>query len=160
VEVVMRILMLGAAIALLTAGGAAAQTRTAQFSVRAEVTADCQISAEDLNFGTYNSDSNATGSTPVTLRCTPGSSATVSFDAGASGNPQARYMDGPGHLNYQLYKDLARQDPIDTLGAAFQLAGISNLGQLVTYRVYGEVPGAQTVPAGNYVDVIRVTVTY
>ncbi|WP_332659403.1 Csu type fimbrial protein [Brevundimonas sp.] len=156
----MRILMLGAAIALLAAGGAAAQTRTAQFAVRAQVTADCQITAEDLNFGAYKSDSIATGSTPVTLRCTPGSSATVSFDAGASGNPQARYMDGPGHLNYQIYKDIGRQDPIDTMGAAFQLPGISNIGQLVTYRVYGEVPVGQNVPAGNYVDILRVTVQY
>ncbi|KQY84732.1 spore coat U domain-containing protein [Brevundimonas sp. Root1423] len=156
----MRILILGAAIALLATGGAAAQTRTAQFAVRAQVVADCQITAEDLNFGTYNASSNATASTPVTLRCTPGSGATVSFDAGASGNPQARYMDGPGHLNYQLYKDAARQDPIDTMGAAFQLPGFSNTGQLVTYRVYGEVPASQAVPAGNYTDIIRVTVQY
>ncbi|RZJ00554.1 MAG: SCPU domain-containing protein [Brevundimonas sp.] len=156
----MRIFLAILAVTGLAATGAQAQTRTAQFAVRASVVADCQITAEDLNFGAYNASSNATGSTPVTLRCTPGSSATVSFDAGASGNPQERYMDGPAHLNYQIYRDAARQDPINTMGAAFQLPGISNTGQLVTYRVYGDVPASQLVPAGNYVDILRVTVQY
>lgn len=156
----MRILLAILALSGLAATDARAQTRTAQFAVRASVVADCQITAEDLNFGTYSAASNATGSTPVTLRCTPGSGATVSFDAGASGNPQARYMNGPAHLNYQIYRDAARQDPINTMGAAFQLQGSSNTGQLVTYRVYGEVPGSQSVPAGNYTDIIRVTVQY
>jgi spore coat protein U-like protein len=155
----MRSLMLGAAIALL-AGEAVAQTRTAQFSVRAEVVADCAITATDLNFGTYSEAAAATGSTPLTLRCTPGSAATISLDGGSSGNPQARTMQGPADLGYQLYKDAARQDPIDTLAAAFQLTGIENTGQTVTYQVYGEVPSGQSVPAGSYVDTILVTVQY
>jgi spore coat protein U-like protein len=156
----MRILISGAAIALLAAGGAAAQTRTAQFSVRAEVVADCAITATDLNFGTYSDSTAATGSTPLTLRCTPGTAATISLDGGSSGNPQARVMEGPADLGYQLYKDAARQDPIDTLDAAFQLTGAANTGQVMTYQVYGEVPASQAVPAGSYVDTILVTVQY
>ena len=156
----MRILMLGAAIALLTAGGATAQTRTAQFSVRAEVIADCSITAQDLNFGTYSEAAAASGSTPLTLRCTPGSAATITLDGGTSGNPQARTMQGPATLGYQLYRDAARQDPIDTLDAAFQLTGLANTGQTVTYQVYGEAPAGQSVPAGSYVDTILVTVQY
>lgn len=156
----MRILIFGAAIALLAAGGAAAQTRTAQFSVRAEVVADCQITAQDLNFGNYSSDANLTGATPLTLRCTPGSAATISLDGGSSGNPQARAMEGPDSLTYQLFKDAARQDPIDTLDPAFQLSGSENTGAVVTYQVYGEVPSGQAVSAGSYVDTILVTVQY
>jgi spore coat protein U-like protein len=159
-EANMRIPLAVLLLAGLAATGAQAQTRTAQFSVRAQVVADCQITAQDLNFGNYSADSNATGSTPLTLRCTPGSAATVSLDGGSSGDPQKRQMGGPGDLGYQLYRDAARQDPIDTLDAAFQLSGFENDGQIVTYRVFGEVPSGQAVPAGAYIDMIRVTVEY
>ncbi len=141
-------------------GAAAAQTRTAQFAVRAQVVADCQVSAQDLNFGTYNSDNAATANTIVTLRCTPGSAATLSLDGGGSGNPQARHMSGPANLTYQLYRDAALQDPINTGGAAWQLSGQTNTGQPVTYMIHGQVPAGQFVPAGNYVDVVRVTVQF
>lgn len=153
--------ILAAAVALLAASGpAASQTKNAQFAVRASVNADCQITAQDLNFGAYSATAATTGSTPVNLKCTPGSSATVSLDAGASGNPQQRYMTGPANLNYQLYRDAALQDPINTSGAAWQLAGQDNTGQTVIYTAYGQIPTGQAVPQGNYTDTIRVTVTY
>lgn len=137
-----------------------AQTRNAQFAVRASVNADCQITAQDLNFGTYAVSAAGSGSTPLNLKCTPGSSATVSLDGGSSGNPQQRTMTGPGTLGYQLYRDAALQDPINTNGAAFQLAGQDNTGQTVIYTVYGQIPANQAAPQGNYTDTIRVTVTY
>jgi spore coat protein U-like protein len=152
-----------AAAALLTAvtaAPAAAQTKTARFSVRASVVSDCQVSASDLNFGVYSSSSEATGSNEISVKCTRGSRVTVSLGAGASGNPRNRYMTGAGHLRYQLYTDPGRSDPINSERAAFKLRRRENEGQTVVYTVYGEVPANQTVPAGNYVDVIRVTVDY
>nr|WP_295106619.1 spore coat U domain-containing protein [uncultured Caulobacter sp.] len=139
---------------------ALAQTSTAQFSIRAQVVGDCQVSAQDLNFGTYASDAASTANTTVTLRCTPGSAATVSLDGGGSSNPQARRMSGPANLNYQIYRDAALQDPINTAGSAWQLSSQENTGQAVTYPVYGQVPSGQTVPTGNYTDVVRITVQY
>lgn len=156
----MRIPLAVLALAALPATEAVAQTKTAQFAVRAQVVADCQITAQDMNFGTYSSAAAATASTPLNLRCTPGSAATVSLDGGSSGNPQARYMVGPANLNYQLYRDAALQDPINTGGAAFQLQGSQNTGQTVVFTVFGQVPAGQIVPAGNFVDTIRVTVQY
>ncbi|MBB4083957.1 Csu type fimbrial protein [Brevundimonas lenta] len=148
-------------LAGLAATTATAQTRTAQFAVRAQVVADCQITAQDLNFGTYSSTTAATASTPLNLRCTPGSSATISLDGGSSGNPQARTMQGQGaSLGYQLYRDAALQNPINTAGMAWQLQGSQNTGQTVVYTIFGQVPANQLVPAGNYVDTIRVTVNY
>jgi spore coat protein U-like protein len=145
---------------LLLAGSAAAQTKTAQFAVRAQVVADCQINATDLNFGTYGSNAMASGSTGLNLTCTPGSAATVSLSSGSSGNPQQRTMKGPADLNYQLFRDAAGQDPINTNGAAFQLSGQENDGMTKVYTVYGQTPAGQTVPAGNYTDQILVTVSY
>ncbi|RYG99726.1 MAG: hypothetical protein EON58_02820, partial [Alphaproteobacteria bacterium] len=91
----MRMRWLLIVFAIVAPGSALAQTKTAQFAVRAQVVADCQITAQDLNFGTYRSDSAATASTTLTLRCTPGSAATVSLDGGGSGNPQARSSAAP-----------------------------------------------------------------
>lgn len=147
-------------VAVVAPGAALAQTKTAQFAVRAQVVADCQVTAQDLNFGVYSSAAASTATTIVTLRCTPGSAATVSMDGGGSGNPQARRMSGPANLNYQVFRDAALQDPINTSGAAWQLAGQANTGQTITYTVYGQVPTGQVVPAGNYVDMVRVTVQF
>ena len=146
--------------ALIPCGMASAQTREAQFAVRASVVADCQVNVTDLNFGTYDPATSQTGQTTINLRCTPGSAATVSLSAGNSGNPQTRYMTGPQNLNYQLYRDAALQDPINTTGAAFQLGGQDNTGQVVPYNVYGQIPQGQAVAAGNYTDIIRVTVQF
>lgn len=148
------------AAATLAPGTVLAQTKTAQFAVRAQVVADCQVTAQDLNFGVYSSATASTATTVVTVRCTPGSAATVSLDGGGSGNPQARRMSGPANLNYQVFRDAALQDPINTAGAAWQLSGQENTGQTVTYTVYGQTPAGQVVPAGNYVDMVRVTVQF
>lgn len=144
----------------VAASPAFAQTRTAQFAVRSQVIADCQITAQDLNFGTYATGQDTRGSTPLNLKCTPGSSATITLSGGSSGNPQARTMKGPADLGYQLYRDAALTDPINTAGMAFELQGSENTGQTVTYTVFGQIPSGQLVPAGNYVDTIQVTVNY
>lgn len=156
----MRISLAVLALASLAATGAQAQTRTTQFAVRAFVLEDCEISAQNLNFGFYTNDRAISASTPLTLQCTPGAGATISLDAGFSGNPRQRHMTGRGELEYQLYRDAAHQDPIDTLTPAFHLHGSENTGEDVIFRVYGEVPANQLVPGGVYFDIIRVTVNY
>lgn len=156
-----RLLLSTAIAALLTGGGAQAATKTAQFAVRAQVNADCQLTARDLDFGTYSGANNSRVNTTMDLKCTPGSAVTISLDGGGTGNPQARAMTGQGaNLGYQLYKDNAYSQPIDTNGAAFQLSNQENTGQTVTYTLYGQVPSGQNVPAGNYTDTVRVTASY
>lgn len=156
----MRTVLLAAVLIASMTSPAWCQTATTQFSVRAQVVADCQITAQDLNFGGYNSNNAKSASTVLNLKCTPASAASVSLDGGSSGNPQARTMQGPATLGYLLYKDAAHQNPINTTDAAFQLTSSENTGQTVVYTVYGEIPAAQLVPAGQYIDTVRVTVTY
>ena len=145
---------------LLSAGAVSAQTAGTTFAVRAQVTAVCSVSAQDLDFGAYTSNTAATASNAIIIQCSPGSAATVSLDGGSSGNPQARTMSGPGTLNYQIYRDAALSDPINSGGAAWQLSSSANTGQSVTYTVYGQIPAGQNVAAGGYVDTITVTVQY
>jgi spore coat protein U-like protein len=156
----MRFAYLAMPAALLLAGHASAQTREGQFAVRATVVADCELATQDLNFGTYDPAAAKSGQTVLTLRCTPGSAATLTLDGGGSGNPQARRMTGPANLNYQLFRDAAFQDPINTTEAAFELGAAENTGQAVPYTVYGQIPAAQAVPAGDYIDTVRVTVAF
>jgi spore coat protein U-like protein len=156
----MRAIVLAVAIGL-AAGPVVAQTKTGQFAVRASVNADCQLTTRDLDFGAYASAQNTRANTTFDVRCTAGSPVTISLDGGQSGNPQGRYMAGQGsNLTYQLYKDAAYQAPINTAGATWQLSNSQNTGQTVTYNIYGDIPSAQTVPAGNYTDTVRVTVQY
>lgn len=151
-----------AAIAVVAglATQASAQTREGQFAVRAQVVKDCQVTTQDLNFGTYSSERASTGSTPLSVRCTPGTGAVVKLDGGGSGNPQARRMTGPANLNYQLYRDAGFTDPLNSAGQGFQLRAEENTGQAVIFTVFGQIPAGQQVPAGNYTDIIRVEVQF
>ena len=156
----MRLAIAAVPFLLLTAGPALGQTREAQFGVRAMVFADCSVNVTDLNFGVYDSESDERGSTIIYVRCTPGSAAAISLSAGNSGNPQLRFMSGPDNLRYQLFRDIALNDPIDTTGTAFVLGGLENNGQIFPFPVYGEIPRGQAVRAGSYADIIRVTVQF
>jgi spore coat protein U-like protein len=89
-----------------------------------------------------------------------GQSATVNLDGGVSGNPRNRFMVGPDQLTYQLYRDAALQDPIDTAFWTWRLRRSENTGEPVTFTAYGQIPAGQGVAAGTYVDTIRVTVIY
>ena len=156
----MRFALLVLPPALLVAGHASAQTQETSFAVRASVVAECTVNAQDLDFGTYSPTAAKTGQTIINLRCTPGSAASVTLDGGTSGNPAARHMAGPADLNYQLYRDAGFSDPINTTASAFDLGAAENVGAIVPYTVYGQVPSGQLVPVGTYLDTIRVTVSF
>jgi spore coat protein U-like protein len=157
----MRLAIASLLVATLAAGTAQAASKTGQFSVRANVVNDCQLTTSDLDFGTYSANAASTGTTPIVLKCTPGAAVTISLDGGSSGNPQNKAMKaGSNSLNYQLYRDAAHSDPINTAGMAWQLSAQENTGAAVTFTAYGQVPANQNVPQGNYVDTIQVTASY
>ena len=145
---------------LLLPGQAMGQTAEANFGVRAMVFADCDVNVQDLLFGVYDPRVDGTGTTVIYVQCTAGTGGIISLSAGNSGNPNNRVMTGPGDLNYQLYRDIALQDPIDTIGIAFSFSGFANFGQLMPFRIYGKIPKGQNARAGAYSDMIRVTVQF
>lgn len=149
-----------AVIGVVAAGAAArAQTATDTFEVRARVTKTCTVLANDLDFGVYNSSQASRNSTSMTVTCTPQTSFAVEIGSGGSGNRGDRYMSGPGTLRYGLFKDGGYTQPTETSGSDF--TGQSDpQGMPVTYQLYGQIVASQTVPAGNYIDTVTVTVTY
>ena len=134
--------------------------------VRIELVANCTVSAADLSFGAYASNSPAPvqGQTSIQLLCGPGAVAEVSLDAGTGpgGNTSRRSMEqdaGGTRLDYDLFQDPARtihwgdRSGVDTLE-------VQTTGAPQTVPVYGRIPGGQRVREGTYSDTITVRVLY
>jgi spore coat protein U-like protein len=145
--------------ALAGAGSAIAQTATDTFEVRAQVTKTCTLTANDLDFGIYNASTASRVSTSMSVQCTPGTPFAIQIGGGGANNRGDRRMTGPTELRYALYKDGGYTDQTPTTGDDF--TGQSDpQGTAVSFQIYGQIAASQSVPAGNYLDTVTVTVTY
>jgi len=140
----------------------------------AGVTFTCTVTATGIAFGTYNplnpSGDSAAGSWTVTCNAIGSGSATVAgtltLSTGSSGTYGARTMkSGTNALRYNIYVTPSYTQVIgDGSAGTFALSdsGTVTAGQVyqITGNMYGFMPASQDVPAGSYMDVIVVTVTY
>jgi spore coat protein U-like protein len=131
------------------------------FTVSALVAANCNVTAQNINFGTQpvlSTNVDATGGLGVT--CTSGASYTVGLNNGLTGTgPTNRRMTlGSQSVTYGLYKDAARTLPWGNSGG--ELVTGTGAGALQSLPVYGRVPPQTTPSAGTYTDTVVVTVTY
>ena len=146
------------------AGLHAQQTTQTTFRVSATVQAVCEVTASDLSFGTYTSQSGTPlqGTTMVRVTCTPNSSYNVGLNEGTSpgATVNARKMvSGSQALNYQLYRDAARSEIWGNTVGVDAVSG-SGTGLATDHTVFGAVPAKQVIPAGEYQDTITVRVYY
>lgn len=134
--------------------------------VRIEITANCIVSASDLDFGAYASNSNtpSLGQSAIQLQCSPGAVVELSLDAGlGSGRNTSRRRlaqdSGIDRLDYDLFQDPARtvhwgdKSGRDTLE-------VQATGAPQTVPVYGQIPARQRVRDGIYRDVVTVRVLF
>ncbi|HMG46644.1 MAG TPA: spore coat U domain-containing protein [Allosphingosinicella sp.] len=155
-----------AAAALCLPAPAIAGTVGNNLATSATVTANCTISTSPLAFGnvdsTSASDVDASGG--LTITCTNGSAWTASAGLGAgSGASYAnrKMTAGANLLNYNIYTSAARTTVWGDGTASTATLGGTGTGSAQSVTVYGRVGGAQnSVPVGNYVDTVAVTVTY
>ena len=134
--------------------------------VMMEVAVQCHVTATDLDFGVYLSNSQvpvlAQGS--ITLLCSAGVAADVALDAGngPGRNTSRRLMSqetGPDRLAYDLFQDAGRtvhwgDNPgSDTLQVLMT-------GVPVTVMVYGQISAGQRARDGTYSDIITVLVQF
>jgi spore coat protein U-like protein len=157
------LLMLGM---LPAAGLYAQQTAQTTFQVKARVQAVCEVTATDLDFGTYGAKdpSQKLGTTLLRATCTPGSTYNVGLNEGttAGATVQARAMKpaaGTQNLSYQLYSNSARSVIWGNTSGTDTVTGVGT-GMAQDHTVFGAVPAAQVVPAGDYSDTITVRVYY
>jgi spore coat protein U-like protein len=142
----------------------AQQTAQTTFRVSASVQAVCEITATDLSFGTYTSQAGTPllGTTLLRATCTPGSTYNVGLNEGTSPGAtvnQRKMVAGSQALNYQLYSDSARSTIWGNTPGTDTVTGVGT-GLVQDHTVFGSVPAAQVIPAGQYSDTITVRVYY
>lgn len=140
-------------------------TETADFNVTLTILANCQITAEDIDFGTYSvgqtADYSQTGDVVVT--CAAGTTPyDVSLSTGGSGNYVTRQMTHSLVLlvNYNLYTEAAHTNVWGDGSGATVTQPSNTIDQVQTFTAYGNVPSGQTVTPGTYIDTITATVTF
>jgi spore coat protein U-like protein len=143
---------------------AQSQTVSATFKVTARVQAVCEVTASDLAFGTYTSQGGAPlqGTTLLRATCTPNSSYNIGLNEGTSPGAtvnQRKMVSGAQALNYQLYQDAARSKIWGNTTGTDTVTGVGT-GTAQDHTVFGSVPAAQVVPAGDYQDTITVRIYY
>lgn len=131
------------------------------FTVQAYVDRVCNLTADDLNFGSRGLlKTQVDASSLVKVSCTLGLPYAIGLNGGL-GNlaPAARKMTHSGQsITYGLYRDAARSLPWGS--AVGQIAGGTGTGLLQNLTVYGRVPAQTTPSPGIYTDTVVVTVTY
>lgn len=148
---------------LASASPARAGESTASMTVTAEVAANCLISANPLDFGSYDpvgahASVALEGASNLDVTCTDGTDAVIVFDMGTSGGSGRAMQNGAHELSYELYSDAGRSihwGDIEADGVSYTGTGI----QEAVY-VYGRIAAGQNVPAGTYTDNVIATVTF
>lgn len=143
----------------------AQQSASTTFRVSARVNAVCDVTASNLDFGAYSAQaaSPVLGTSVLRATCTPDTTYQVGLNEGTSpgATVNQRRMASPpaGVLNYQLYSDSARSSIWGNTPGTDTVTGVgTGLAQDLT--VFGSIPAAQVVPAGDYADTITVRVFY
>jgi spore coat protein U-like protein len=152
--------------AMFSAQSASAQTTTsAPLTVTATVQTACALDAATYSLPFNNviiggGGADKLAQVDVTVAC--GSPA--SYSLGASGLVGSRAMTGSGtaaggNLAYELYRDAARSL---VLGAVSTNMFTATASTGATYTIYGKVPqaGNATAPAGDYQDIVQLTLTF
>jgi spore coat protein U-like protein len=153
---------------LITATGAGAATQTTTFSVSATVAANCLVSADDINFGSYDGTAALAANGAVKVRCSSGTPFTIGLSTGGGGYLQRLLSNGSGQsLQYNLFtaSNLGTiwGDGSNSTGTVSDVGAGVSAAQELSKTVYGQLVNSaanQDAPAGTYSDTITVTVTY
>lgn len=165
------VLLLGA-----IAGVANAGTTSGTIGVQVDLTRACKIngSVGNSNFGSLNFGTHTTlfdeataqvgngASAGITIQCSPGADAVLSFNAGqndgaAAGGQRALYCSASHqYLPYDIYSDSS----YSTLLNSGQSINVTADGLEKTVRVYGRARGVTGLYAGSYTDTISVQLDF
>jgi spore coat protein U-like protein len=130
-------------------------------------TASGSVALGTLNFGDVYATNLArdavtkSGNGNIELRCTPGTTAQITMNAGLYGgtinNRKMRHTSANSTLNYQLYTS-ANYSTIwdDSTGVSV----IFTADETQFIPIYGRIPAQATPLSGVYTDLIVVTVSY
>ncbi len=159
---VLRVLASGVGLLVAAPLSLAAQVTT-PFAVTTSVVRGCIIATTDLAFGVYPGVPTAPtllGASTIRVTCSLGDTYTIGLSDGMSQTGAQRRMartTAPvAYLNYNLFRNAALTQAWGDTGPT-RVSGVGS-GNAQSYTVYGQLPGAQVVPVGSYVDTVTVTV--
>ncbi|WP_341792876.1 MULTISPECIES: spore coat U domain-containing protein [unclassified Rickettsia] len=151
---------------IIFSGVALSSPATTNFLVTANITDNCSVSANPLNFGSYLYTANSDQITTINVTCTNGTTYKIGLDAGLApgATTSTRKMRGTpttNILNYFLYSDFGRNNNWGDIIGTDTVAGTGN-GNTQGIIVYGRIPLGQNtaVVDSTYTDTITVTVTF
>lgn len=151
------------------AGGAVESAPTAAQLARVEYVNECRVGTiSTLDFGaTGFLTSNLDAATSATVTCTNGTPFKVGLNAGngAGATTSVRKMtrtSAPlGTVDYGLYSDPGRSvNWGNDTGAGTDTQNGTGAGTVSNYPIYGRVPPQDTPEAGDYLDVIVLSVVF
>lgn len=146
-------------------GPVLAATATGNMNVKITITSECKVvTATDLDFGSEGIlDANVDQTSTINIQCTNGTPYDVglSVGGGAGATVAVRRMTGPAAatVDYTIYRDAARTQLWGNTIGTDVVSGTGN-GASQPLTAYGRVPPQTTPAAGNYTDVVAITVTY
>ena len=157
------------AAVVLAIGNAGAATATGSFTVQITVTSFCNLTTNNLNFGSVaaNAVLTTTGSTTLSVQCSDTTPYTIDLKPSNNNTTGAGVMAGTGGntdtVGYQL-NQAAGSTPWGNQ-AGNHVSATGN-GSAQSKTVFSSVTVANTVPASGYVkpdvytDTVGVTVNY
>ena len=165
-------LSVAAAAALLAAGAARSDTKSASFDVTATVAKTCTIAATSISLGTYDPLATAALSPStgkVSVRCTKNTPYSIALDDGANFSVTRRMLrtgttqttdttTTTEYLGYKLYSDAQLQMEWNN---ASPVTGKTTTSLTSTdLTVYAQIPPTQDVPEGTYKDTVNATINF
>lgn len=140
-------------------------TRTRKKNVGFRVNTDkvCQVSATDLNFGTYYaSNTSPTDSVGTfSFQCTPNITGIISVNQGTGSQSYTNRVlsNSNNKLNYNIYTNVAHSIIFgDGSGGSQAISGNTTGGQQ-SFNYYGQIPSKQYVRTGYYSSSLVATLT-
>jgi spore coat protein U-like protein len=137
----------------------AEQTTSSTLRVSARVEAICEVTAADVDFGTYagQGGSPLLGTVRVQTTCSPGMGYHIGLNAvTSSGATIDQRRTAP---DYQFYSDSQRKTIWGNTPGINTVMGVGT-GQTRDHTLFGSVPESEVIPAGPNRDTISVRVYF
>ena len=159
---------IAAGVMLALAGAAQAATKTDGFTVSATVANNCLITAQDMDFGSFDliDTTVQTTTSDILVRCTNGTTYGIALSVGSGSYASRTLVNGSDQLIYNLYTDGTYGTVWgDDSGSTDIVSGAGTgmgIAQLKTHKVHGRILGSDNLLAkpGTYTSNIIATITY
>jgi len=161
-------LLLGSAAAIglaLWSQNAAAQDGTIQVSALVQAACSVVSGGTTLDFGVYDpaDPGGLQANTSFDIECSAPIDVAVSLDGGNNDDGLSRRLSNggptPALLFYNLYQDSARNIKFGDDTGLGQTKTVPVNGSPVEVPVFGSILNGQPVPAGDYEDVVNITLS-